>query len=136
MYYENFIKLQDKHHPECMFNVEALDSMITFNEDGELISHFDCNEKYQGYPGRIHGGILSGIIDSAMTKCLFGHKIIAYTVRLNIKYSHPVVINKEAVIKVNLKKKSNNHIYNVNAIILQDNKRCVIAAAKFYKKEI
>ena len=129
------IKLRDKYHLNCIFNSDLFSLKISFDEMGELTAHFNCNEKYQGYSGIIHGGILSGIIDSVMTLYLFGHNIIAYTVRLNIKYSHPVIIEKEAIIKVRLKEKQNDFIYNLTASIFQNKQKRVTADAKFWLKK-
>lgn len=126
------MKLKDQYHPDCIFNSDLFNIEISFTDDGELTGHFDCNKKYQGYTGRIHGGILSGIIDSAMTLLLFGHNIIAYTVRLNIKYSHPVVIDKKAIVKARLHEKKNDYVYNITGSISQNNKKLITADAKFW----
>ena len=126
------MKLKNQYHPHCIFNSDFIDLKISFSGDGELVGHFDCNKKFQGYCERIHGGIIAGIIDSAMTLFLFGHNIVAYTVRLNIKYSHPVLVEKEAVIKVKFKEKQHDCVYNITSAIYQDNNKLITSDAKFW----
>ncbi|MBI9100278.1 MAG: PaaI family thioesterase [Spirochaetaceae bacterium] len=125
-------KLKKKYHSDCIFNSDIYNVRNTFNENGELIGSFICNEKHQGYSDRIHGGILSGIMDSSMTQCLFAHNIVAYTIDLNIKYSHPVKMNKEAIVKVKIPKRQNDFVYNLRGFIFQDDIKLISADARFW----
>ncbi len=134
MYYNNYQKLAKIYHKNCIFNSDIFGLKISFNKKGILTGIFKFDDTYQGYDGIIHGGIISSIIDSVMTKYLFAHNIVAYTVRLNIKYSYPVAINKETIIKAIQKTKSKNNIYNIDAYIFQDDKKLVTAEAKFWAK--
>jgi len=54
---------------------------------------------YQGYPGFLHGGISSLLMDSAMANCLFAHRISAMTARLIVRFLLPVAIDQPAVVK-------------------------------------
>jgi acyl-coenzyme A thioesterase PaaI-like protein len=131
--YDNtLMKLQDQYHKNCLFNSDEFNTEYYFNENGSFIFHFFCNEKYQGYDEMIHGGILSALIDSAMTKCLFGHGIKAYTARLNIKYLKPVKINKKITIVVNIKNNKSEIVTLLNASLLQNDHKTVSANAKFW----
>jgi hypothetical protein len=92
-----------------------------------------CNDSYQSYNGIIHGGVLSALIDSAMTQCLFGHGIVGYTVRLNIKYIKPVNINNNFKIIVNIKE-SYSLFSELEAYIIQNEECKVKAYSKFWTK--
>jgi acyl-coenzyme A thioesterase PaaI-like protein len=85
----------------------------------------------------MHGGIIFGLIDSAMTHCLFGHGIIGYTVRLNIKYLRSIDINSNIKISVELKEKKSDYFVELDAFVFQENKKKVKANSKFWivKKE-
>jgi acyl-coenzyme A thioesterase PaaI-like protein len=133
MFYKNMVKLQKQYHQECLFNSGIFDLQLSFTKTGELIAHFDCTKKYQGYLGRVHGGVLSGIMDAAMNLFLFGHNIVAYTVRLHIKYSRPVLLGKTAIVKVLGFEIQNGFLYKVQGSISQDNKKLVSAKATFWR---
>ncbi len=131
-YKENWLKLKEKHHKYCIFNnTNDLNMNIDFDNDGKLIGTFNCDEKYQGYDEMMHGGIISALIDSSMAQCLFGHGIVAYTVRLNIKFMKSILINKDINIEINIEEKS-DHFVNLLAKIIQEDKVKVKADAKFW----
>lgn len=123
---------KDKYHRFCVFNSGRFKMDISFDEDGSLTGKFYCDESLQGYDGRMHGGILSAYIDSAMTQLLFSRKMVGYTVRLNIKYSRPVEINSYAEIYVKLVENKNHNIAVLSAGIIQKEIKRVSAEAKFW----
>jgi acyl-coenzyme A thioesterase PaaI-like protein len=132
MFSNTMTKLRDDMHRDCFFRSNELCTDNEFDDQGNLRSRFFCDERFQGYTGRMHGGILSALIDSAMTRCLFGHGIAAYTVRLNLKYSHPVEIGKQAEIRVSIAEKRST-IIKLTASIYQDEKNKISANAVFWK---
>jgi len=131
-YNKNLIKLQNQYHKKCLFNSDEFNTKYYFNDDGSFVLHFFCNKKYQGYDGIMHGGMISSLIDSAMTKCLFGHGVKAYTVRLNIKYIKPVKINSKVTIIVNIMDNKSEIITLLYASLLQNGQKMVKADAGFW----
>jgi acyl-coenzyme A thioesterase PaaI-like protein len=51
---------------------------------------FQPHRGLSGYEGILHGGVISALLDAAMTHCLFHQKIKAVTVDLNIRFLKPV----------------------------------------------
>lgn len=135
MYTKNMLMLAEKHHPECIYNFLTTDSLFKFDENGILCISITIKKKFQGYQNRIHGGILSGLLDSVMTRFLFGHNIVAYTVRLNIKYSGPVIPDRIIQIKVSFYDMPDNYFCNVTAVIYQEGNKVVKAEGKFWIKQ-
>ena len=131
-YNNNLMKLQNQYHKNCLFNSDEFGTEYHFNDDGSFVLHFFCNKRYQGYDNIMHGGMISALIDSAMTKCLFGHGVKAYTVRLNIKYIKPVKINEKLSIIVNIMDNESEIITMLNANLLQNDQKLVKAEAKFW----
>lgn len=125
--------LADKFHKGCIFN-RLIKMKTKFNDDGSLTGYFFCDDFFQGYSKIVHGGILSGLIDSAMTQCLFGNGIVALTGRLNIRYIKPVNLNNEICIKIKIDNIISNKYYYLNGIIYQDNKKRTSADAVFVNK--
>jgi len=86
------------HHPGCIACREpvrgGLGLSFRTRSDGSVAARFPCPSNYQGYPGRLHGGIEAMLLDAAMTHCLFARGIHAVTARLDIRYRRPVGIEK------------------------------------------
>lgn len=81
----------------------------------------------------VHGGILAAIIDAAMTQCLMGHGIAGYTGELSIRFRGPVMLNSVTEMETILVNDRFDKLYEIETAILQENKTCVAAKAKFIK---
>lgn len=68
-------------------------------EDESVRATFDCGESYQGYPGLLHGGVISSLLDGAMTNCLFAHGHEGLTGELKVRFRHPVLIDRVAIVR-------------------------------------
>ena len=70
---------------------------MQFYDDGEnqVIAHYTVPEAFQGYPGLVHGGILSAMLDEVVGRvALIGdHHHFMMTVKLEVKFRHPVPVN-------------------------------------------
>jgi hypothetical protein len=90
-------------HPKCIScsveNASGLALEFSVRDDRGVQAEFSCGQIYQGYPGFLHGGITSLLLDSAMANCLFAHQIVAVTARMIIRYLLPVAIDQLAFVK-------------------------------------
>jgi hypothetical protein len=61
---------------------------LTFRADGDgaVYGSFQSHAGLQGYDGYIHGGVISALLDSVMTHCLFHSGVRAVTGELNIRF--------------------------------------------------
>ena len=100
---------------------------------GEVTACFDCNEIFQSYPGFVHGGVISLLLDGAMTNCMFAMNKKAVTGMLTVRYRHPVSINRTAEISARLVKAS-PPLYYLEAELSQDGKLLVKATGKFMER--
>ena len=86
--------LPDRCHPACFAcSVQGGGGLgLQFKEepDGSVVGSFACDGKYQGYPDRLHGGVVAMLADAAMTHCLFVHHIKAVTGTLKLRFPRPV----------------------------------------------
>ena len=48
------------------------------------------NASLQGYDGMLHGGVISALLDAAMTHCLFHRDVQAVTADLHVRFVAPV----------------------------------------------
>jgi acyl-coenzyme A thioesterase PaaI-like protein len=126
-------KLEREYHPRCWFSEKMDDVPVSFDEEGRLTAVFSCDAKYRGYEGIIHGGVISALFDWAMTHCLFGHGIKAYTARLNVRYSLPVETGAEATINVTPGEVVRANIRRIRATIVQKKRLRASAIALFWE---
>lgn len=81
-------------HAECLFcgRQNPIGFKLAFNarEDGSVHAVFACGRPLQGYPDTLHGGVVSALLDSAMTNCLFSRGIVAVTAELTVRFLGPV----------------------------------------------
>ncbi len=72
---------------------------LDFFDDGEntVLAEVTVPEKYNGYPGVVHGGIVAAILDEVSGRALLarGHDVtnLFVTLKLEIRYRHPTPTN-------------------------------------------
>jgi acyl-coenzyme A thioesterase PaaI-like protein len=93
--------LRDLAHPRCVACSPRSGPglKLEFHEigDGGVRATFNCAAVFEGYPGCLHGGIVSTILDSAMANCLFAQGHQAVTAELSVRFRAPVALEREAV---------------------------------------
>ena len=111
-------------------NDQGLHVQFTQLDDGGVQGSFDCDKAYEGYPGKIHGGIISALLDGVMTNCIFAHGYAGVTGELKVRYRHPVVVGRSATVHGWIKRVS-FPLYLTEAELVQDGQVKVTATAKF-----
>ena len=99
---ETVTNLTNRCHPACFAcgvqNGDGLGLRFTEQPDGSVVGSFACDGKYQGYPDRLHGGVIAMMADAAMTHCLFVHRIKAVTGKLSLRFPRPVEVGVAATV--------------------------------------
>jgi acyl-coenzyme A thioesterase PaaI-like protein len=103
-------------------------------EDGGVEARFLCREIYQGYPGLLHGGVTSMLLDAAMTNCLFSRGKVAVTARLIVRFLLPIRIDDTAVIRAWLRDHS-PPLFVLEAELEQNGQVMANAAGKFIDRD-
>jgi hypothetical protein len=113
-----------EEHRNCIIcgsdNCDGLQLQFSPTPEG-IVGHINIDSRFQGYPGIAQGGIVAGILDSAMTNYLFEKNIRALTAKLNVRYRHEVPLTKKLTVTANLKEKIHN-CYILTAKICLGNK--------------
>ncbi len=134
---ETSTKLSQCCHPACIAcgsrNRDGLGLRFTEEPDGSIVASFTCDGKYQGYPDRLHGGVIAMLADAAMTHWLFQHKIIAVTAKLKLRFPHPVEVGVAATVRATLVRAS-PPLYILKAEVWQNGKPRVTAEAMFIEQ--
>lgn len=70
---------------------------MTFYDNGEneVFSEYTVTEDYQSYPGIVHGGIVAAMLDEVVGRVAMidDHHHFMMSVKLEVKYRHPVPTN-------------------------------------------
>ena len=93
---------REQHH-NCWVCGQGIDHGLGVNYEidpaGGVVGEFACHEAYTGYPGFLHGGVVSSLLDGAMTNCLFARGEVGVTADLQVRFKKPVLIGKPARIR-------------------------------------
>ena len=122
---------RDAMHPHCVVCGKGcaiglgLDFVV--QADGSVRAEFACSKAYEGYRGILHGGVISSLLDGAMTNCLFAHGKEALTAELIVRYRKPVLVSEKIVLRAWIEQ-SSSHIFCMRSELSQNG--CVKATAK------
>ena len=68
------------------------------DDQSRCIARFLPAPEHQGYPGHLHGGIISTLLDETMGRVLMHEDVFAITGRLEIRFSKPVPLDQELTV--------------------------------------
>lgn len=132
-------RIQQAEHPLCVVcgqaNEQGLGLAFSLCEDGSVEARFECKTHLQGYDGLLHGGVISSLMDGAMTNCLFAHGIVAVTVEMTVRFRHPIVVNDSLEVKAHITY-SQPPLYVVAAEIVQNGQVKAKTTGKFMQRPI
>jgi uncharacterized protein (TIGR00369 family) len=98
--------------------------------EGKVRATFDCATAFEGYPDCVHGGIISTLLDSAMTNCLFAQGHRAVTAELSVRFRAPVALNRVATTEARTTRDL-FPLFLMEASLVQDGQTKATATAKF-----
>ena len=107
-------------------------------EDGSVMTKFQYREEPQSYPGRVHGGVSSAILDEVIARAIAIKEpgIWGVTVELNIKYKKPVPLEQEIKAIGRITRNTRKIFEGSGEIILENGDIAVTATGKYIKMPI
>jgi len=63
-------------------------------EPGHTLAEYTVSERYQGYPGIVHGGIVAAMLDEALGRAAMvgDHNHFMVTAKVEVRYRKPVPV--------------------------------------------
>ncbi|MFH1893959.1 MAG: PaaI family thioesterase [Candidatus Zixiibacteriota bacterium] len=122
-------------HPNCA--VRSADDPLGLglesdtSEDGTTSITVRDGLRFQGYQGRLHGGIISLLFDAAMTHCLFANGLSGVTASLNIRFLWPVISGRSITVCAQVEKQK-SHLHLLKGTLHQGGELKSKAEAKFW----
>jgi len=110
-----------------------------YEMDGdELVAMFTPCEYHQSYPGRLHGGIASTILDETIGRAILikDENIWGVTLELNVKFKKPVPYNNQLKVVCKITKETSRTFEGEGKIILHDGNVAVTAYGKYFKMPV
>ena len=119
-------------------NESSLKARFYELDSGELLGVFAPLEEHQSYPGRLHGGISSALLDETIGRAvnLLDPEAWGVTVELNLRFRKPVPLDGEVRAVARITKDSRRIFEGTGEIILADGTVAVEASGKYLKMPI
>jgi acyl-coenzyme A thioesterase PaaI-like protein len=73
-------------------NPRGLQLAFYQDDDGTVICQFTPPEDFQGYPGWLHGGITTALLDEVVGRAAIAHEIWVATAKLEVRYRQPIAL--------------------------------------------
>lgn len=122
-------------HPLCLAcsdgRSDGLALRFERQDDGGVTAVFHCAEAFQGYPDRLHGGVVAMLLDAAMTHCLFARNVAGLTAKLHIRYHNGVRLEVPAVVRAKVVD-AEPPLYYLESEVVQGDAVCAAAKATFW----
>jgi uncharacterized protein (TIGR00369 family) len=133
---ESLTMEQTRQAAHCNCVVCSPNNHLGFNvkfelaDDGSVAATFDCAPQYQGYDRLLHGGVISCLLDGAMTNCLFAHGRHALTAELKVRFHEPVRVAQSARVRAWIVRNTPQLVI-LESEIVQDERVKVTGQGKF-----
>jgi acyl-coenzyme A thioesterase PaaI-like protein len=108
-------------------------------ENKELVGIFEPIEEHQGYPGRLHGGIISAILDETIGRSIlinYEEDVWFVTVEFNVRFKKPVPLDEEVKVRARLTKETSRIYEGTGEIILKNEEVAAEGYGKYMKLPI
>jgi len=105
-----------------------------FEADEYVETQWNPTKEYEGYPGVVHGGILSTLIDETAAWVMYiKAECAGVTSRMNLRYRKPVPSDKGALtVKGKIKEINRNLCYIDVMLMSSDDEVCVQAEVTYF----
>lgn len=107
-------------------------------DTGELLGTFTPKPEHQGYPGRLHGGIASTLLDETIGRAISIAQPDTWgvTIELNVRFRRPVPLDGPVRALGRIVKDSSRIFEGVGEIVLDDGSVAVEASGRYIKMSI
>ena len=119
-------------------NVAGLKARFYELENGDLAGIFRPSQEHQGYPGRLHGGVSSAILDETIGRAInmLHPDVWGVTVELTLRYRKPVPLDDDVRAVGRITKDSSRLFEGTGEIVLADGSVAVEASGKYLRLPI
>ena len=105
-------------------------------DNNELLAVFKPREEHQSYPGRLHGGIISTILDETIGRAIMIKSegdIWGVTIDLQVRFKKPVPLHEELRVIGRITKDSSRFFEGSGELLLEDGTVAAEGHGKYLK---
>ncbi|RME97113.1 MAG: PaaI family thioesterase [Chloroflexi bacterium] len=105
-------------------------------DNGELLAIFHPKDEHQGYPGRMHGGMLTAILDETIGRAImmkYDEPTWGVTMEFDIKFKKPVPTDAEIRVVGRITEDEGRIFLGSGEILLPDGRVAVEGSGKYMK---
>ena len=119
-------------------NVAGFKARFFELEGGELAGVFTPREEHQGYPGRLHGGLASALLDETIGRAInvADTQIWGVTAEFTARFRKPVPLDREVRAVGRITRNGSRMFEGTGEIVLEDGTVAVEARGKYVKMPI
>ena len=117
-------------------NNSGLNASFFETEGNELIATFMPTDEHQSYPGRLHGGIASAILDETIGRAISignAEQIWGITVELSVQFKKPIPLNNEVKVIGRIINQNSRFFEGTGEIVLESGEVAVVAKGRYMK---
>ncbi|MCA9199926.1 MAG: PaaI family thioesterase [Planctomycetales bacterium] len=108
-------------------------------DSNQVIGVFHASEHFQGYPGRLHGGMASALLDECVGRAIrltHGDTMWGVTIDLNVKFRKPVTLNEPLLVVGRIAEEKRRRFHGTGEILLPNGTVAVEANGTYLKMPI
>jgi acyl-coenzyme A thioesterase PaaI-like protein len=107
-------------------------------DGGELLGVFRPLKEHQSYPGRLHGGIASAILDETIGRAIMIRHpdVWGVTAELTVRYRKPVLLDGEVKVVGRITRDASRVFEGTGEIVLDDGSVAVQATGKYVRMQL
>ena len=104
-------------------------------ENSDLLAIFMPREEHQSYPGRLHGGIATAILDETIGRAMMNtdQNFWGVTIEVTTRFRKPVPLEDEIRVVGRITKETSRYIEGTGEILLKDGRVAVEGRGKYLK---
>lgn len=117
-------------------NAAGLKASFYETEDNALVATFTPGEAHQSYPGRLHGGIASTILDETIGRAVMigsDSDVWGVTLELTVEYKKPIPLDVELRVVGRITEQNSRFFSGRGEILLPDGTVAALARGRYMK---
>jgi acyl-coenzyme A thioesterase PaaI-like protein len=120
-------------------NLFGLKAFFYELDNSELLGVFNSIKEHQGYPGRLHGGIITAMLDETIGRAImikYDKEIWGVTVEITTHFKVPIPLGKELRVIGRITKDTKRLFEGTGEILLPNGKVAAEGIGKYFKYPI
>ena len=120
-------------------NTAGLKAFFYELENDELLALFRPQESHQSYPGRLHGGIATAILDETIGRAIMlktEGDVWGVTVDFSVRYRKPVPLGSEIRVVSRIESDTRRSFEGTGEILLSDGTVAIAGKGRYLKMDI